>query len=137
MKPKEAKKMKTVLGIAAALFIIQTAPVASASFNAQPHKLKQIIQSHTAMQPVLVKSKAGHCPPGLAKKAVPCVPPGQVKRYRVGDFIYNGYVRIDDPNRYGLRRNGYYVRAGDYVYQVNRQTHEVLNLIGAVVDILN
>ncbi|WP_254429054.1 MULTISPECIES: excinuclease ABC subunit A [unclassified Ruegeria] len=89
------------------------------------------------MKPVLVKSKAGHCPPGLAKKAVPCVPPGHVKRYRVGDYIYDGYVRIDNPSRYGLRRNGYYVRAGDYVYQVNRETHEVLNLIGAIADILN
>ncbi|WP_254429779.1 hypothetical protein [Ruegeria atlantica] len=133
----EAQTMKTALGITATFFILQTAPFASASINAQPHKFRQIIASHTAMQPVLVKSKAGHCPPGLAKKAVPCVPPGQVKRYRVGDYIYDGYVRIDNPNRYGLKRNGYYVRAGNYVYEVNRQTHEVLNLIGAIADVLN
>ncbi|KUJ85813.1 hypothetical protein AVO45_02205 [Ruegeria marisrubri] len=81
---------------------------------------------------------AKHCPPGLAKKAVPCVPPGQVKnRYRVGDYINGGYDWIDDPYRYGLRRGGYYVRAGDYVYQIDKETHEVLNLIGAVADILD
>ncbi|WP_171175015.1 hypothetical protein [Ruegeria sp. HKCCD8929] len=92
-------------------------------------------------QPVQLPSVAGsgkaHCPPGLAKKALPCVPPGQVKQYGVGDYIYDGYYPIDDPWRWGLRRNGYYVRAGDYVYEVSRETHQVLNLIGAVVDILN
>ncbi len=85
-----------------------------------------------------VGKQAYHCPPGLAKKAVPCVPPGQVKqRYRVGDYITRDYVWINDPYRYGLRRDGYYVRAGDYVYSVDSDTHKVLNLIGAVADILN
>lgn len=87
---------------------------------------------------VAVGNHVGHCPPGLAKKAVPCVPPGQVKhRYRVGDRIVNDYLRIDDPYRHGLRRGGYYVRAGDYVYQIDEETHEVLNLMGAVADILD
>ncbi|WP_254436901.1 excinuclease ABC subunit A [Ruegeria arenilitoris] len=103
----------------------------------QTPKLEPIAEAYTTTQPTPVKSKSGHCPPGLAKKAVPCVPPGQAKRYRVGDYIYDGYVRIDNPNRYGLRRNGYYVRAGDYVYEVNRETHEVLNLIGAIANVLN
>lgn len=84
------------------------------------------------------QSASVHCPPGLAKKAVPCVPPGQVKaRYGIGDLIDRDYVWIDNPYRYGLKQNGYYVRAGDYVYQVDRDTHKVLNLIGAVADILN
>ncbi len=81
--------------------------------------------------------KAGHCPPGLAKKAVPCVPPGQVKNlYRTGDRIERDYVWIDDPYRYGLKRGGNYVRAGDYVYRIDPETRKVLNLIGAVADIL-
>ena len=63
---------------------------------------------------------------------------GQVKaRYGIGDLIDRDYVWIDNPYRYGLKQNGYYVRAGDYVYQVDRDTHKVLNLIGAVADILN
>ncbi|WP_170791083.1 hypothetical protein [Ruegeria lacuscaerulensis] len=89
-------------------------------------------------QPVIqVKNKGGHCPPGLAKKNVPCVPPGQAKKlYRNGEFINNDYRWINDPYRYGLDR-GSYIRAGDYVYRVDPETRKVLNLIGAVVDILN
>lgn len=85
-----------------------------------------------------VGQRAVHCPPGLAKKAVPCVPPGQIKsRYSIGDYITRDYRLIDYPDRYGLPRDGYYLRAGDYVYRVNRDTHKVLNLIGAVADVLN
>ncbi|NDW47555.1 hypothetical protein [Ruegeria sp. PrR005] len=99
-----------------------------------PHKVEKTVKvTRPANTTVSV-----HCPPGLAKKAVPCVPPGQVKaRYGIGDYIPRDYFRIDDPYRYGLKRDGYYVRAGDYVYQIDRDTHKVLNLIGAVADILN
>ncbi|WP_254430431.1 MULTISPECIES: hypothetical protein [unclassified Ruegeria] len=84
------------------------------------------------------KGKPGHCPPGLAKKAVPCVPPGQAKKlYRNGEYINGDYRWVKDPYRYGLNRNDYYIRAGDYVYRVDPDTRKVLNLIGAVVDILN
>jgi hypothetical protein len=31
-----------------------------------------------------------HCPPGLAKKHNGCLPPGQAKKYRIGD-IYHGH----------------------------------------------
>ncbi|WP_170463897.1 hypothetical protein [Ruegeria arenilitoris] len=83
-------------------------------------------------------SKGGHCPPGLAKKSIPCVPPGQAKKfYNTGDYITRDYRWINDPYRYGLNRGGYYVRAGDYVYRVDPDTRKVLNLIGAVADILN
>lgn len=86
------------------------------------------------------------CPPGLAKKAVPCVPPGQVKKKRAqnGDFRYNvgeridgDYLSIRDPKRYGLKTDGTYVRSNDYVYQVDRETREVINLIGAIGAILD
>ena len=86
----------------------------------------------------IAKNKAGHCPPGLAKKTVPCVPPGQAKHlYRAGDYVDRDYRWINDPYRYGLSRNDYYLRAGDYVYRVDPETRKVLNLIGAVADILN
>ncbi|MCG7518951.1 hypothetical protein [Ruegeria sp. Ofav3-42] len=128
--------MKISVGILAIAVTVQGASVARAHHNLwNQDKLHGIAVVTTA--PIQVKSKSGHCPPGLAKKAIPCVPPGQAKKYRRGDYIYDGYVRIDDPSRWGLRRNGYYVRAGDYVYEVNRETHEVLNLIGAIADILN
>lgn len=111
------------------------------------------------------------CPPGLAKKAVPCVPPGQAKkhhskgkhkdgyysdrydhdryddydddryregRYRRGDVIRQGdYVIIRDPGRYGLDPYGTYYQARGGVYRVDRDTREILDLIGAVTAILN
>ncbi len=128
--------MKKTVGMVIALAAVQAAPAAAAhgqfaGFSANP------IGYGSTNAPVLAKSKAGHCPPGLAKKAVPCVPPGQAKRYRVGDYINGGYDRIKNPGRWGLPRNGYYVQAGDYVYEVDKDTHEVLNLIGAIADVLN
>ncbi len=128
--------MKKTVGILTIALTAQVASVASAGGGFRDLTLGAADQARM-MTPIQVKSKAGHCPPGLAKKAVPCVPPGQAKKYRRGDYIYDGYFPIDNPGRWGLRRNGYYVRAGDYVYEVNRETHEVLNLIGAIADVLN
>ena len=89
------------------------------------------------------------CPPGLAKKAVPCVPPGQAKKartyapdyapkYRRGDVIRIGdFEIVRDPQRYGLDRNGNYYESGGYVFRVDRETREVLDLIGAVAAVLD
>lgn len=90
------------------------------------------------------------CPPGLAKKNPPCVPPGLAKkryeadryhdrgdRYRRGDRIRGDYIIIEDPYRYGLNRGDSYARIGNYVYRIDRETREVLDLIGAVAAILN
>ena len=79
------------------------------------------------------------CPPGLAKKAVPCVPPGQAQKgvpYRRGDILYD-YVVVRDPARYGLSRHETYYRSGDYLYRVDRETREVLDLIGAIAAVLD
>ncbi len=86
-----------------------------------------------------------HCPPGLAKKNPPCVPPGQAKKAEpqayhsiaVGDYIQgDDWVLISDPLRLGLR-DGSYVRYQDYVYQVRPDTLEVLALVGLAEKILN
>jgi hypothetical protein len=81
-----------------------------------------------------------NCPPGLAKKAVPCVPPGQAKKgvtYRLGDIITGDYIVIRNPGRYGLDPNETYYRVGDQVVRVDRETREILDLIGAVAAVLN
>jgi hypothetical protein len=86
-----------------------------------------------------VKTSAGigQCPPGLAKKNNGCLPPGQAKKYGIGDRIDGGYIIIRDPDRYGLDRDQTYYRVGDYVYRVDRETREVLDLIGAIAAVLN
>lgn len=83
------------------------------------------------------------CPPGLAKKSVPCVPPGQAKKgnyaapYARGDIIYRDYILIENSRRYNLDPNSTYYSAGGYVFRVDRDTREVLDLLGAVAAILN
>ncbi|MFX0546436.1 excinuclease ABC subunit A [Roseovarius sp. S1116L3] len=78
------------------------------------------------------------CPPGLAKKQNGCLPPGQAKKiHGRGDYLSGDYVLIRNPGRYGLDRDETYYRMGDKVYRVDRDTKEILDLIGAVSAILN
>lgn len=81
------------------------------------------------------------CPPGLAKKNPPCIPPGQVRNRdyypRVGDnFRSDDYIVIRDPRRYDLedRRGWSYYRDDNHIYRVDngsRRVLAVLNLIEA------
>ncbi|MBA4492102.1 hypothetical protein [Paracoccus sp. S1E-3] len=87
----------------------------------------------------------GNCPPGLAKKDPPCVPPGQARKHdrdydrvyrRVGDVIRVGdYTIIRDIDRYGWddRDNWDYYRDGDRAYRVDRNTQKIL----AVINLIN
>lgn len=107
-----------------------------------------------ALPPATAKAKG--CPPGLAKKAVPCVPPGHAKsmyRYdredddrahshrRHGTYITDyDYRRLRSPERYGLpplRPGERYYIADDQIYRVDSDTYKILNLIGAVSAFLN
>ncbi|WP_246156493.1 excinuclease ABC subunit A [Aquicoccus porphyridii] len=79
-----------------------------------------------------------NCPPGLAKKNPPCVPPGLAKqRYRVGERIDGPYSILRYPDRYGLDPHGTYYRIGDHLYRVDRETRKVLDFIGAAAALLN
>ena len=87
------------------------------------------------------------CPPGLAKKDPPCVPPGQAKkgvtaanaadRFGVGDRLPDGYEVIIDPRLYEPGSNTRYVRYGDSIYRVDQDTGIVLDVIGLVSDFVN
>ncbi|WP_170760422.1 hypothetical protein [Ruegeria lacuscaerulensis] len=132
--------MSRTLVVMMTMLAIAITPATAMAGNGKGNGKNQKVDKVFRVAPetnVVVQGKAGHCPPGLAKKAVPCVPPGQAKKlYNKGDYITRDYRWINDPYRYGLRRDGYYVRAGDYVYRVDPDTQKVLNLIGAVADIL-
>jgi Ni/Co efflux regulator RcnB len=59
--------------------------------------------------------KSGHCPPGLAKKNNGCLPPGQAKKYVVGQPLPRGVVYYPVPSavmvQLGTPPSGYrYVR---------------------------
>jgi len=78
------------------------------------------------------------CPPGLAKKSVPCVPPGQAKKgHGYGDRVTGDYVIIRNPGRYGLDPDETYYRVGDQIVRVDRDTRKILDFIGAAAAILN
>ena len=127
-------KMRPALAIAA-LAVIATPALADPGGKGKGHKFKGHGQS-----------EASFCPPGLAKKGNGCRPPGLAKkdtraddyRYRVGDRIvdYDNVVLIRDPGRYGLDPYGTYYRADHYVIRVDRETNQVLALVGLVSAIL-
>lgn len=85
-----------------------------------------------------------NCPPGLAKKNPPCVPPGQAKKgmiigegpYRKGDHLPDGYEVILTPASQSGADDGLYVRLGDSLYRIDRNTGLVLDLIGTVANLL-
>ncbi|MCX7898050.1 MAG: RcnB family protein [Rhodocyclaceae bacterium] len=63
--------------------------------------------------------RAGHCPPGLAKKKNGCLPPGQAKKWRIGEPLPSGIVVYDLPREVLVRlpppppRHRYVRVAGD------------------------
>jgi hypothetical protein len=84
----------------------------------------------------------GGCPPGLAKKAIPCVPPGQAKkmygigeRLPVGAFSPYSYRNIpyDLRRQYGLAPNGSYYYGDGYLYRVDPRTMLVRQVISALL----
>jgi hypothetical protein len=80
------------------------------------------------------------CPPGLAKKGTGCQPPGLAKKqgiYHRGDYIHSDYTILRNPGRYGLDPDETYYRVGDRLYRVDRDTREVLDLIGAAAAVLD
>jgi hypothetical protein len=77
----------------------------------------------------------GGCPPGLAKKAVPCVPPGQAARFVGQPLIAATRFAALDPMPNSFRNlfwddDDYYYRyGGGYVYRVDRDRDMISGLI--------
>jgi len=83
----------------------------------------------------------GGCPPGLAKKAVPCVPPGQAKKLGIGQIMPTGFssryafnrIPYDLRSQYGLNPyNKYYYNNG-YLYGVDPRTMLIQQVISALL----
>lgn len=85
--------------------------------------------------PGLAEAKPRDCPPGLAKKAVPCVPPGHAKAWTRGAILPENIIwqRLDDWQRLGLPPPGAgeaYVRVDDEVLLLGLATRVVLRSFG-------
>ncbi len=86
----------------------------------------------------------GHCPPGLAKKNPPCIPPGLAKKFHIGQVItdqdFEDFAEYLLWRELGLERprtGSSYYRVGDALLLVDRDTRELLNLIDAIVQVLD
>lgn len=85
------------------------------------------------------------CPPGLAKKSTPCVPPGQAKkgvtteqwlgRDRTGDVIdRDDMMFLDDFGRYNLPpllSGQRYAVVEDQIVVIDAESYQILQLIRA------
>ena len=85
---------------------------------------------------------AGGCPPGLAKKSVPCMPPGQAKKiYGIGQRLPTGafnpyaykHIPMDLRTRYTLSPHGTYYYGDGYLYRVDPRTMLVQQAIAALL----
>jgi hypothetical protein len=84
---------------------------------------------------------AGGCPPGLAKKNPPCVPPGQAKRLAIGQRLPLGYgtpyaynrIPYEVRSRYGLSPVGSYYYGDGYLYRVDPRTMLIQQAIAALI----
>ncbi len=84
----------------------------------------------------------GGCPPGLAKKAVPCVPPGQAKKlYNIGQRLPTGYgtpygynqIPYSLRSQYGLNPQQNYYYGNGYLYGVDPRTMLVRQAVAALL----
>ena len=97
------------------------------------------IQFDTRQQTVVreyygTEFKAGHCPPGLAKKKNGCMPPGQAKKWRRGAPLPRDVVFYDLPPQLvveiGLPPAGHrYVRVANDILLIAVGTGMVLDAI--------
>lgn len=123
-----------------AVMALTAASVAAAPASADPGRGKGHDRDHH------YRGYVGHCPPGLAKKNPPCVPPGQAKKHddrrgydrygvRVGDILRIGdYTVIRDPRRHNLewRNDWRYYRDGNRAYRVDRDTRRILSVVNLI-----
>ena len=82
--------------------------------------------------------RGGKCPPGLAKKNNGCMPPGQAKKWRVGQRLPAGVVYYPVPQpvvmQLGMPPAGYqYVRVASDILLIATGTRMVMDGIAGVM----
>jgi hypothetical protein len=87
---------------------------------------------------------AGGCPPGLAMKNPPCIPPGQAKKlFGIGQRVPLGYNGLLGYNSLPYNLRDYYGRQLDprsryiydqnYIYRVDPRTMLVQQILSALI----
>ena len=80
------------------------------------------------------QSSGGRCPPGLAKKNNGCMPPGQAKKWRLGQPLPRDVVYYEVPRplvvRIGIPPSGYrYVRVATDILMMAIGTRMIIDAI--------
>lgn len=104
-----------------------------------------VVATVPMMNGQVVSADSGGCPPGLAKKNPPCVPPGHAKKgitadewqghAHVGDVIDRGdLIYLDDFVRYDLPPLPYgqrYAVIDNRIIVIDSESYQILQLIRA------
>lgn len=77
---------------------------------------------------------AKNCPPGLAKKNPPCIPPGQAKKFAAGAYLPKDIGFSIVPGSIVARltpppAGGMYVRVDRDVYLIDQATRKILDAV--------
>lgn len=77
------------------------------------------------------ESARSHCPPGLAKKNPPCVPPGQAKKWRIGASLPGDVVFAPIPDFLDLHPPaGYqYIQVDRDILLIGEATKKVIDAV--------
>lgn len=128
------KQLLLVAGVAA------LALSGSAFAKSGPKQGRKGQPAHSELR-VPVGYGGGGCPPGLARKNPPCVPPGQAKKLAPGQRFSSAYgapysynqIPQDLRRQHGFDpRDRYYYGNGN-LYQVDPKTMIVQQVIGALL----
>ena len=128
--------MSRIALLAIAVFVMAIATDLNADQKNKPEKNKGKSKQSTEF-----------CPPGLAKKNLRCVPPGQLKKrdgvanpapgavldwpiLGVGDPHPKDVITIFDPDQYDYDPDAVFVRFGDNIYRLRRSDGTVLDWVG-------
>lgn len=97
--------------------------------------LSLLVATAVAVPSVPAMAGPKGCPPGLAKKSVPCVPPGQARKWEVGARIPGTlpWYEVRDYDRYDLPAppdGSRYVLIDNDVVRVAIATGIILEFLG-------
>lgn len=116
--------MKTLISTALAMLLLATPALANGNGNA-----------------------GVHCPPGLAKKNPPCVPPGQARhgvttsewlaRHRIGGIADDPRILTDIDDLPRLISGEVYAILDNALIRMDPETREILELIRILNVVLN
>ena len=137
--PGHCSVMKNILIIASVVALASAGPAYAKQGQANKHGKSQHSISYGSQGHVGYGT--GGCPPGLAKKNNGCRPPGQAKKYDVGQRLphgYNGYtpydrIPYDLRNQYGLDPQGRYIYDQNYLYRVDPKTQIISQVLNAIL----